>query len=540
MSNKLRILFCAESSHLGSGFGVYTKELLTRLHKTNKYEIAEFSCYRTINAPKIEPWKIYPNAVDKTDPEADGYAYITANQFGQWRFDLVLLDFRPDIVVDIRDVWMLSYQHLSVLRPFYHWVIAPTLDSMPQNTDWINTYQGADTLLAHTKWAQENLHDLYPHLDITGVVSDSVDIEMFKPMSISKSNIKSMLGIDPQTFVIGSVMRNQKRKLIPDVLGIVKNLCLKHPDKKILLYLHTTYPEKNGWDIPTLLLEYDIADRVLFTYRCQVCKTHYCATYRGACSFCRACEQYTATIASVSNPTSSKDLAMIYNVFDVYVQYAICEGFGVPPVEAAACGIPVVTVDYGAMAEVGTNIGADLVPTQRVFRELESNTNRAMPDNEICENHIEKYMDLSDLDRMYLAEKIRKKLTEAYSWDKTTATFEGIFDSIKLTGLQGKWDSPKRMCNPKAIINKNENNRDFIYKIIDSILDEPQIKSTYMIQDIIRSLDLGYSLDANGPEPFDQSAAVKFLEIYMNNKMAMENIRVGELSPPAPAYLTYK
>ena len=129
---KKRILFCGESSHITSGFGVYTKEIMSRLFSLNKYDIAEFASYRTVGTPKTETWKIYPNAVDQKDNRIKNYLSSKINQFGQWRFEFVLNDFRPDIVIDVRDVWMLSYQQTSVYRPFYHWMIAPTMDAMPQ------------------------------------------------------------------------------------------------------------------------------------------------------------------------------------------------------------------------------------------------------------------------------------------------------------------------------------------------------------------------------------------------------------------------
>ena len=65
---KKRIMMVGESSHVKSGFGNYTKEILSRLYATNKYEIAELSCYRTPEDPKTEPWKIYPVAVSSNDP----------------------------------------------------------------------------------------------------------------------------------------------------------------------------------------------------------------------------------------------------------------------------------------------------------------------------------------------------------------------------------------------------------------------------------------------------------------------------------------
>ena len=56
---------CSEASFLSSGFAVYSRELLTRLHATQKYEIAEFASYGTVNDPRDVSikWKYYANAV---------------------------------------------------------------------------------------------------------------------------------------------------------------------------------------------------------------------------------------------------------------------------------------------------------------------------------------------------------------------------------------------------------------------------------------------------------------------------------------------
>lgn len=530
--NKKRILFCGESSHITSGFGVYTKEVISRLSKLDKYDIAEFSSYRTVNTPKTEPWKIYPNAVDPKDDRIKSYLSNKINQFGQWRFDFVLNHFRPDIVIDIRDVWMLSYQQTSVYRPFYHWMIAPTMDAMPQKPDWLNAYFCADTLLSHTNWAKNNLEELYPSIKVSGVVSDSVDTNSFTPISSTKSSHKLTHGLDPNCFVIGSVMRNQKRKLIPDLMIITKSLIKNNPDKKIYLYLHTSYPENAGWDIPSLLLEHNIADSVLLTYKCSNCKRFFPSVFKGAQTYCNICGSKSASIAHVQNGISTKDLSKIYNIFDVYVQYAICEGFGIPQVEAASCGIPVVTVDHGAMMEVGKNIGADLVPVSRIFRELESNTDRVYPNNEICMDIISKYLNIDDLSKMNMAKVIRNKLLNHYSWDKTAKEFESIIDCVELSGLHGKWDTPIRQTFPKTQVKDFPDNRTFVYFVIDKVLDEPHLKKTYFIEDIISSLNNGYINDGAANNKFTKQDALKILEVYMNNKATMEAIRTGSMKNP--------
>jgi hypothetical protein len=160
-NKKLKILMVSEASFLSSGFGTYTKEILSRLYATDKYEIAEFACYGKVNDPKDKDihWRYYANAVGSDDPRSKEYNSSMENQFGRWRFERVLLDFRPDVVIDIRDYWMNSYQQFSPLRPFFNWVLMPTVDSAPQQEDWIDTFLHADAIFTYSDFGRDTLAD---------------------------------------------------------------------------------------------------------------------------------------------------------------------------------------------------------------------------------------------------------------------------------------------------------------------------------------------------------------------------------------------
>ena len=47
-----------------------------------------------------------------------------------------------------------------------------------------------------------------------------------------------------------------------------------------------------------------------------------------------------------------KDLPAIYSMSDLFVFPSIYEGFGIPPLEAMACGIPVIVSNQGASPEI--------------------------------------------------------------------------------------------------------------------------------------------------------------------------------------------
>ena len=118
MMNKKKVLFVSESHHLASGFGTYAKEVISRLHATGKYHIAEFASYGHHNHTKDVPWDYYGNLPEPSNSaENEQYNATSLNHFGFWRFSHVLLDFKPDIILTYRDPWMDQWIGDSATRP---------------------------------------------------------------------------------------------------------------------------------------------------------------------------------------------------------------------------------------------------------------------------------------------------------------------------------------------------------------------------------------------------------------------------------------
>ena len=135
-----------------------------------------------------------------------------------------------------------------------------------------------------------------------------------------------------------------------------------------------------GWDIPELLNQYEVANHVLFSYLCKQCGNVECSTFSGPQKCCSKCLSKSAAFPTVSQGVSEEQLSDIYNLFDLYVQYAICEGFGMPQIEAAACGIPIFSVNYSAMEDVVNKLEATPINVGSYFKELETEAIRVYPD----------------------------------------------------------------------------------------------------------------------------------------------------------------
>ena len=212
---KKRILFCGEATYLNTGYATYWREIITRLHATGKYEIAELGGYSKPDDKELSyhPWKIYPNMPDMNDVSAvEEYNSNVPNQFGEWKFEEICLDFRPDIVCDIRDFWMMEFEERSPFRRFFHWFIMPTVDAAPQHPQWLSTYSSADAVLSYSEWGRDVLNRESGGkgncLDIAPPAADKV----YTPVP-NKEAHKLSLGLDPDSIIVGTVMRNQRRKL---------------------------------------------------------------------------------------------------------------------------------------------------------------------------------------------------------------------------------------------------------------------------------------------------------------------------------------
>jgi len=328
---KKRVLFLGEAPFVVSGFGKYAKEVLDRLEATGKYELALLASYGKVRDPRdtgIKYWYYANHVTDQKHPEFKAYKSNPVAQFGEWRLERTMLDFKPDIVACYRDYWMDSFVRRSPYRKYFHWVWMPTVDSAPQQEEWIDTFISADGIMTYTDWAQGVLRqEGNGAITLCGTAAPGVDLKVYSPVR-DKAAHKERMGLDPSMNIIGTVMRNQKRKLFPDLFEAF-SLFLKRAKAdvaaKTFLYCHTSYPD-NGWDIPRLLKEHQIGHKVLFTYVCSQCRKPHVAFFKGAIAACPHCKNLTALLPNVSFGVDAEYLAALMNCFDVYVQYAICLG----------------------------------------------------------------------------------------------------------------------------------------------------------------------------------------------------------------------
>jgi glycosyltransferase involved in cell wall biosynthesis len=510
---KPRILFCSEATFLNTGYATYTREILNYLHSTGKYELAEMASYGERNDPRAKdiPWKYYGVVPDSkcSEEEKNQYNANPLSQFGEMMFEPACLDFLPDIVCDIRDFWMLDFAERSPYRPYFKWCIMPTVDARPQARQWVATYKSADACLTYSEWAGEVLNQQSGNkINYIGISPPSAH-DAYKPIE-DKASLRVSMGIDPDAKIIGTVMRNQRRKLYPDLFQAFRLLLDSVEDNsKYYLYCHTSYPDL-GWDIPELLQQYQLSSKVYFTYICGQTGRPFPSLFKGAIAQSPYTGQFGASLSNVKHGVEYEDLSKIINLFDLYVQYANCEGFGLPQVEAAACGIPVMATDYSAMESVVRNLGGTPLKPKALYKELETGCFRAVPDNVLAAQKFKEFFDQPTSIRKRLGFDTRQAFLKHYQWDKSGKAWENYFDSIEISDTFDNWKTPAKIKNPAPkpdSLPDNATTQDIARWLIIEVLGEPERINSYFESRLIRDLTYRNSTATTGGMYFNESSA---------------------------------
>lgn len=547
MPTKPRILLCNDAHFLFTGYAKYGKFLLEHLTNTDKFDVAELACYanigdsRDINAT----WHYYVNSVNSAHPLFGRYQSNPQNKFGRWRFDRVCLDFKPDIVCDLRDPWMLTFEELSPLREFFSWIIMPTVDSAPQRPEWLNVFAKADGVFTYSDWGLDVLKE-EGNNSIKTVTSapPGCDIETFYPIQ-DKQVHKQNMGFIHDANIIGTLMRNQPRKLYPDLFEAFRKfiqICYDKGDKDLAdrtyLYTHCSYPD-NGWEIPELLIEHEISHKVLFTYLCNRCDKAFCSFFRDSKTVCPSCNQLSATLPNTVHGLTQDQLAKVLNMFDVYIQYSVCEGFGMPQVEATSCGVPLMSVDYSAMSDVVRKTGGISLQVQRMYRDVYTGAYRALPDNDLCAQEIYRFFTKPEAIRRRMGNKARKATETYYTWENTVKIWEQYLENLQLVDNQGKWDIPKRNYILPKTIPQTLNNAQFINWAISKVMMEPKLVNSRYAATKLRQLDHGSYLEDESIIPVTKESIFRQMLGYAQNKIECENARVGHLELSEDDYIKY-
>ena len=541
---KTRILLVAEFSLLNTGFSVMNYEMLKRLHESDEFEVAEFASYIGDDDPRINevPWKVYPvvpSASNKHETATYQEKYRTA-QFGELRFENAVLDFKPDIVFSYRDYWHDEYITRSPYRNMFYYMWSVCVDSEPPHPEWLSTYETVDLLTSYTDWGLNVLKNYgSKNLNIADHnTMPGIDLEMFSPKN--KSAIRGAFGLKDDLNIILSVMRNQPRKLFPDLIrGFMETMDGLYRDGKkeladnTYLYLHTGNPDV-GFDIVEEIKRYNASHKILLTYLCDSCKFVFPSFVRGEMCHCPQCGNLACHNPNTNSGVTREQLASIYACSDLYVQVSTAGALEIPIIEAKASGLPTIAVDYAAPFELNRMGGAFGKIKVLGFKQegiRETGQFRAVPDIEHFSKLLRKYLLLDGDDRQSWAAKAREVAEKHHGADLTADKWIDLFKTVQILPEDRWHKTPDPIVIDHSKIPYNANDSTFVRFCCENFLpNKHQAKTFYQEKKILKGLSSTYTIvEGGGVAPTNRESIIAGFSEITNRYNHFEEHRYNML-----------
>ena len=316
--DRLRVLWYSNAPWAATGYGQQTAQVIERLAKEN-HQVAVHAMYGLAgSASSWNGFKIYPQGLAAySDDVVVAHTMEWANQDPS----------TPTLLITLFDTWVLKSDSLKTLKNIASWV---PIDHQPTPPDVLAWCERDNVRpIAMSKFGSRML-------DLAGVehlyVPHAIE-SVFQPTeSITLANGNKMtgrefMGWEEDRFVVSMVATNKgsqpARKAWAENILAFSIFAKDHPDAVLYLY---TEPDgaMAGISLPTLL------DAV------GVSKDKY-----------KVVDQYAYRHGMPQNV-----MAAMYTASDVLLACSMGEGFGIPVIEAQACGCRVIVSNFTAQPEL--------------------------------------------------------------------------------------------------------------------------------------------------------------------------------------------
>jgi glycosyltransferase involved in cell wall biosynthesis len=231
----------------------------------------------------------------------------------------------PAFLITLYDVWVLDNPALDSI-PIASWTPIDHSPAPEKVLAWLK--KPNVTPIAMSKFGKAMIENAGLESEY---IPHAIDTNLFKPTELlpeGKSGREFVGGTDK--FVVGMNFANKAggfihRKAVAENFLAFAIFASKHDD--VILYLHTEpYGKQSGFVLPNILQACGVPPEKVM----MVDPIAY---------------QYGI---------SQETLAAIYSAWDVGLFCNYGEGFGIPQIEAQACGVPIITSNFAASAELAS------------------------------------------------------------------------------------------------------------------------------------------------------------------------------------------
>lgn len=456
----IKLLISTDSAIVHTGLAETTRLVFRKLLEKypGKYHIEQLGWFHFGKHPNQEevPWKIHATATKDGKPDM-------SDKYGQRSFEMLRHNYKPDIIYTNGDLWCFEHLLESPTRNTFRLAAYYTIDGEPyygrdlkrnKSSLWGSKLEKTDRLIVLSETGRDVLkgscHELRDkHID---VIYHPSDIDRFVPLSLEEiPNLRSKLyapGIPNDAFIMGWIGRNQYRKQnykLWETLHHIKfgdyiecNNCKRitrfeidrSTSKPRTIGKLRLYDANYSYDHCWHCLSEDIKpgtpidDAYLWT--------HMNKTDPGW-ALSDLSEQWDVRDKIIAPDNISQafglkpaELAKLISTWDCMLYLSGGEGFGVPPYEALACGVPIIYSNYSAHADFcqhgGLPVRTDLIP------EINFSINRAYADvNHAIQQVLVAYRDRKGLKALGMK---GRNFCETKNVDYTAQQWDKIFTEM--------------------------------------------------------------------------------------------------------------
>ena len=300
---KMKIMLLSNPPWLATGYGKQIKLLYPRLLAAGHQVAITPISGHTGGILEVEGLSVYPTF---GDPVGQNMVAANARHFG------------ADFILSLTDVYIQTPETYGGL-PWAAWFPADH-DTMPPHVAENlrkSFFPIAMSRFGHKQAEDNGIEAAYiPH---------AVDLDVFQPES--KIEARRFFGWNEEAFIVGMVAANKGlRKAFPEHLEAFKFFQNNYTDAA--LYIHASAGRRGS------ALELDLDAAAHFLGLRDVIFP----------------DQYRYLLGY-----SEAEMRHVYNAMDVHMVVSMGEGFGVPQLEAQACGTPVICGNWTAMPELCFN-----------------------------------------------------------------------------------------------------------------------------------------------------------------------------------------
>lgn len=230
-------------------------------------------------------------------------------------------------------------------------------------------------------------------------VSESTRQDAIRILGIPPQKITTaQLGVDPSFTPISDI--EQKRRIAEKY----------HLPKKFILYVGLVEPRKN---LPKLISAYKKSVDNGIEHKLVVVG-RYGWMYEEVFRQIEALNLKDNVF--LAGYISQEDLPMVYNLASLFVYPTLYEGFGLPSLEAMACGLPVISTNVSSLPEIIGDAGV-LVPPDDVDS-LYQAIQKVLKDEKLSEDLIQKGLEQA----------------AKFTWERTARSTLQVYRQVKETG----------------------------------------------------------------------------------------------------------